>query len=290
MHANAGSATPDQGWPQADGEDSAGLPTFSFVAESLRAHLLAEADPRKIDRTVVGARFCAVVLDDGCTGAVNICPDACGQPLSEELDYQVRSGIPAAEALAGLGSPTRSAIGLATANALANKSVRDGGRWDEEKLAGDFLDVLELKAGDHVGMVGCFSPMLDRLRSRVGTLSIFERAPRLRPGLLPAEQAVERLPECSVALITSTTIANGTVDALLAACTNCREVVLLGPSTPLVPEIFSGSTQRATLLAGVIVTDSAGLLKTVAQGGGTRDFNAGVIKVNVRVDAKRTAP
>ena len=104
-------------------------------------------------------------------------------------------------------------------------------------------------------------------------------------GLLPEGRATELLPECSVALITATTIINGTIDELLAVSQGCREVVLLGPSTPLVPEIFDASSGRVTLLAGVVVTNAEELLRTVTRDGGTRDFKNSVSKVNVRVNA-----
>ena len=85
--------------------------------------------------------------------------------------------------------------------------------------------------------------------------------------------------------ITATTLINGTIDELLAAAANCREVVLLGPSTPLVPEVFAKSPRRVILLAGVVVTNAEELLRTVARDGETRDFKTSVVKVNVRVSA-----
>jgi uncharacterized protein (DUF4213/DUF364 family) len=185
--------------------------------------------------------------------------------------------------LKALAGPERSAIGVATANALANRFPDGGGLLDQLSIRGDLLDVLELKPDDHVGMVGCFSPLVDPLRRRIRRLSIFERGPRLAPGLLDENQAGELLPDCSVALITATTLMNGTIDALLAAARKCREIVLLGPSTPLVPEVFARLPRRATLLAGVVVTNPEELLHTVVRGGGTRDFKTSVAKVNVRV-------
>jgi uncharacterized protein (DUF4213/DUF364 family) len=223
------------------------------------------------------------MLDDGGTGVANLCPDVCGEPSREVSDWLPRVGTAAADALATLASAARAVIGLATANALANRPDPRGGRWNESIIGGDLLDVLELRPDDHVGMVGCFVPLVEPIRQRVRRLSIFERAQRLTPDLLPENQAAELLPQCSVALITATTLTNGTIDALLVAAADCREVVLLGPSTPLLPEVFASSPRRASLLAGVLVADSEELLRTVAQGGGTRDFMTSVAKVNVRV-------
>lgn len=107
--------------------------------------------------------------------------------------------------------------------------------------------------------------------------------PRLTSDLLPESQADELLAQCSVAIITATTLVNGTIDALLAAAANCRAVVMLGPSTPLVPDVFMDAPRRVSLLAGVVVTDANELLRVVARDGGTRDFLASVVKVNVKV-------
>jgi len=182
-----------------------------------------------------------------------------------------------------LASPTPSAIGLAAANALANRPHQWSERKDAGITEGDLLDVLELKPDDQVGMIGCFSPLVEPIRRRVRRLLIFERGQRLTSELLPENQADELLPQCSVAIITATTLLNGTIDALLAAAADCREVVLLGPSTPLVPEVFTEAPRRVTLLAGVLVSKVEDLLRSVAEGGCTRDFLASVAKVNVRV-------
>jgi uncharacterized protein (DUF4213/DUF364 family) len=253
------------------------------ATEALVRYLPDEAGGRTISQAVAGQRFCAVRLDDGGVGVANLCPDVCGQPSGLVLSWLPRPGTPAADALATLAPPTLSAIGLATANALANRPRDGGGEWDRATTGGDLLDALPLTSDDHVGMVGCFSPLVEPIRHRVQRLSIFERAQRLTPDLLPENRAAELLPQCSVALITATTLMNGTVDALLIAAANCREVVLLGPSTPLVPQVSATWPRWTSFLSSVIITDAERLLHTVARGGGTRDFRASVEKVNIRV-------
>ena len=277
--------TPDT--PQEEQSAPNPLDNAGQVVELLQAHLMSQVRDRFVRRAVAGGRFCGVMLDDGGVGAVNICRAVCGEPLPQLGQFLPEGGTSAVNALAAWASPEQAAVGLATANALANRSVRDGGRWDEASIGGDLLDVLELKPQDHVGMVGCFTPLVEGLRRQVHQLSIFERTPRLVPGLLPEDQAPERLSACSVALITATTLMNGTIDALLAATCHCREVVLLGPSTPLVPEVFADPPRRVTILAGAVVTDPERLLQIVARDGGTRDFKDSMAKVNVRVTKHR---
>ena len=105
----------------------------------------------------------------------------------------------------------------------------------------------------------------------------------LRSHLMPGAQGRTIRQIVAGARFTATTLTNGTIDALLGAAADCREVVLLGPSTPLTPEVFAEPPRRVSLLSGSVVTDSAGLLRVVARGGGTRDFGTSVAKINVRV-------
>jgi uncharacterized protein (DUF4213/DUF364 family) len=165
-------------------------------------------------------------------------------------------------------------VGLATANALAAGTL-----WGS--CEGDVLDVLELRPSDEVGMIGHFQPLMEALERRVRALHVFELAPRAG-GFLPGEAAAQRLPRCDVALITSTALLNGTLGGLLEASRSCREVVLLGPSTPLAPQAFAGTP--VTHLSGVEVTDPDGILRVVSEGGGMRFFRGLVRKVVVPVE------
>ena len=107
-------------------------------------------------------------------------------------------------------------------------------------------------------------------------LRVFELGPKAE-GIFPGEAAAEWLQRSDVALITSTALINGTLEGLLAAAGACREVVLLGPSTPLLPQVFAGTP--VTHLSGVQVTDPDGLLRVVSEGGGMRSFRGLVQKV-----------
>lgn len=257
------------------------------VTQRLKACLAKRANEHVVVDLRIGARYCAVMLDDGGCAVASVCPEHCGEsrsaptrpawspglPASEGLCAS--EGLPASDLLASLGSenPVESALGLAAANALAN-------RTNYLHIGGDILDVLDLRPDDCLGMVGYFGPLVEPLRLKVGRLEIFERGGRTGDGLLPEEKIPEILPRCSVALITATTIINGTIEAVLRAARGCREVVVLGPSTPLVPEAFPS---HVTLLSGMVATDPEGLLHTVAADGGTRQFLPYMKKANLRL-------
>ncbi len=163
-------------------------------------------------------------------------------------------------------------LGLATANALVNSRPTDA-------LPGDVLDAVEFQPSDTVAMIGYFGPLVEPLRPRVARLDIFEEDTEMASDLLRSEAALERLPNAQVALISSTTIVNDTLDDLLSTSGNCREVVLLGSTTPLLPEAFAGTP--VTYLSGITVENPEGILRVVSEGGGTRQFKPFVTKWNV---------
>jgi hypothetical protein len=128
-------------------------------------------------------------------------------------------------------------------------------------------------------MVGNFAPMLPRLKEKSSSILIFEQIERKQGNLLPEEEAYRLLPQCQVAMITSTSILNRTVEKILSAAQSCREVILLGASTPLIPEVFIGTS--VTFLSGIIVSRPLDLLRIVSEGGGMPLFKKTIKKVNL---------
>jgi len=130
-------------------------------------------------------------------------------------------------------------------------------------------------------MVGYFGPLVGMLRASNVNLRIFERHPTNDPDAYPDWAASVELPNCDVAIISATAIINRTIDPLLACTSRAREVVLVGPSAPLLPNVFGPRGVR--LLSGVMVRDAEQMLQIVSEGGGTRQFGKAVRKVCVRL-------
>ena len=149
---------------------------------------------------------------------------------------------------------------MATANALVNVNPTEG-------IPGDILRELRILPTDRVGMIGYFGPLVAQLENRVAKLEIFEEKGERSGNVRSAAEETETLPACQVAIITSTTIINNTIDDLLDAAESCREVCLVGPSTPLLPDAFHGTP--VTCLSGMTVTDSAEILRVISEGRGT---------------------
>lgn len=245
------------------------------VVTRLVNSLVDEALKTRVADIRIGLGYTAVMLTNGQTGVAFTFRDQAQGGCSVFRGVRPLCNWPTIDLLALLESKDliEAGVGLACANALANKE-------DPSHSPGDILEHLALRPDDHVGMVGYFGPLVGPLRERVGSLSVFERVEHPTGMLLPWQDALKILPTCQVALITSSTIINHTVEALLDAARTCREVALVGPSTPLQAEVFA--SYGVTLLSGVVVKQPAEVLRTISEGGGTRQFSRYVRKVVVR--------
>jgi uncharacterized protein (DUF4213/DUF364 family) len=226
----------------------------------------------------LGLLHAAARLSSAATGLAHVVgrrPGAC-RPLS---GAGVLAETPARRMAGWFWSedPVEASVGLAVLNAAA---VAFAGPCDEA----DIRDLVTVCREDRVAMVGHFAPLLPWLQEVGAQVDILELE-RI-PGTRPAADASVVLPYCDVALITATTLINHTLDVLLALIGDAREVVLLGPSTPMVPEVFLGTP--VTVLAGVEVVDPEALFRIVGEGGSTREFGPAVRKICRRIRAQDT--
>jgi uncharacterized protein (DUF4213/DUF364 family) len=239
--------------------------------------LLAETAQQRVIRDVrIGLGYTAVVLDDGACGLAYTFRDEVEEGcsvLQQAGTVAGRSALSVAAWAKALDAVT-AAVGVATLNALIEPPAN--------ALEADVRKLIRVRPNDVAGMVGYFGPLVSFLRDRAARLHIFERRPAPEPDVHPAWTAPMLLPECDVVLITSASLVTRALDGLLECAVKARELVLLGPSTPMLPELFA--KRRVTLLSGVHVVDSASLLKVVSEGGGTQKFGTAVRKLALRLD------
>lgn len=120
--------------------------------------------------------------------------------------------------------------------------------------------LVEHGRGKKVALVGHF-PFIPKLRLAVGQLWVLEQHPI--EGEYPAEAAADLIPQADVVAITGTALINHTLDRLLGLCNSAALVMVLGPSTPLSPALFS---HGVTFVSGAKVIDESDVLRTVGQG------------------------
>ena len=247
------------------------------IRERIKTACLDLAGDTRVREVRIGLGYTAVLLESGRLGVAYTFRDALKGGCNVFRGIRPLAGSPVSRLLALFDSQDRveSAVALATANALLN-------HLPGNPLEGDVLDHVSFRPDDRVGMVGYFAPMVPAIRERAGDLIVFEQAERLKAGVLPQEKIFEALPECQVAIVTATSVVNDTIDEILDAAQGCREVVLLGASTPMLPAAFVRTP--LTILSGVVVTSPDTMLQVVGEGGGTRFFRGSVRKINVRLD------
>lgn len=227
-------------------------------------YLAAPASEVRIADVRIGLGYSAVRLDSGHAGlAWTPLPESGG--CSHLKTAGTLTGRSALELLHMLATeqPLLRTIGLATANALLACLPQPPTSKEE------IIDGLHITAADHVVMVGYFGPLVKKLQDSGCRFDIIE-LDSSRPGVLSPQQGRSVLAACSVAILTGTSFVTGTVDELLGDLGQPREAVLLGPSAPFCPEIFSGTP--LTRIAGARVLDAEGALRVVSEGGGTPMF------------------
>lgn len=252
------------------------METNTDVAARIVASLQDAAREVKVADVRIGLGYTAVMLTDDRLGLAYTFRDEAPRGCSVFEGFRPVAGQSAADVLAMLESTEliEASVGLACANALANRA-------SDEHLDGDLLGRLAIDPEDHVGMVGLFKPLVRTIQERAHALTVFERVAQPDGLMRPADEAVDLLPSCQVALITATSIINHTTDGLLRAARGCREVVVLGASTPLLREVFDEA--GVTMLSGVVVREPRRVLQVVSEAGGMPHFSRHVNKVSLRL-------
>ncbi len=221
--------------------------------------------PASADGTRDG-EFCALELEDGTLGLSYV--------LLDDTLARLRSGA-GQEGIAG-ASPldvarwyadregSQRTIGYAAVNALSALLFERAGF--APGMAGDTIGHLDPGPGDHVGMIGLFPPLVDRVVGTGARLSVVELKPRLagerdryRVTLDP-----EALRECGKVLCTSTVLLNDTVDAVIARCAAATALAVVGPGASCLPDpLFA---RGVTLVGGTWAVDRPALREAIRAG------------------------
>jgi hypothetical protein len=247
------------------------------ITRRLAGYLREKGSKFLVEEVVPGLSYMAVRLSGGSVGLAALQPpvDAGIADSPRFMHIRGRKASEVLELLTSGESLAARALGLATANAVISPGVPEA--------EPDTLDLMALSPGDRVAMVGFFPPLLDRIRGTGAELAVVERDPR-KPGMTDPGQIARVLKECSVAIITATTLLNDTIEDVLNALGRPRHVALLGPSTPACPEAFHDTGIHH--LGGAAVMNEREVLRVVAEGGGTPALRHHLRFWNIPVDRK----
>ena len=222
--------------------------------------------------------FCALELDDGALGISFV---LLGGTLSQLVQAKDMDGIIGMDALQlahefarprpGSEDPAadlRRTLGFAAANALS-RTVMDRLGFTPPRATGS-LGGIDPQAGDHIGMIGLFTPLLPQLLPQLAEagarLTVVELNPEYlgdHDGYRVTLDATE-LGACNKVLSTSTILLNHTVDSMLAHCRQASHIALIGPSAGcLPPPLFA---RGVSLIGGSWVSDRASFIDALRRG------------------------
>jgi len=258
-----------------------------YISTRLYELLRGQAETRTISDVRLGRAYIAVRLDDGRLGLSGFPAHYAGTPALPGPPYgdgcSGLSDVPGAEpsqggavfppsvTLTGAGAttvlgwltekgvPVKKALALATANALI--------RQDHSDMEGDSLDLFHLTSKDKVAMVGRFTPLVDRIENKGASLTVLEKD-AAKGLVLSARERRTILKSCTVAIMTATALLYDDLEYILNDLGTPRHVALLGPSTPMLPDLFADTP--VTHLGGVRIIDAVQILPIVSVGGGTQ--------------------
>ncbi|PWC82085.1 hypothetical protein TSH100_25480 [Azospirillum sp. TSH100] len=209
---------------------------------------VADAEVRRV---VTGDKWVLVETDDGLGVAARQAPAAADDPQR----WAGRSLCDLAAMAARSWDPLEISVGVAALNAHYNRPDLTG-------VPGNGLDLFASIEG-RVVVVGGF-PQIAR---RMPRAQVIDMSPQ--DGEYPEAACDWLLPGADAVAVTASSLANRTLPRLLRVSAGAT-VAMIGPGTPLTPRLFDYGIQS---LAGFVATDREAVVRTIAGGGGSRDFH-----------------
>lgn len=248
-----------------------------MILKDIYEHILPKIRGKKVTDVRIGVGLLCVELDNSSIGVSYVMrdelPSGCGiLPVKERL-----AGMDA-EKMAAWAFEEKNllmkALGIAVLNAASDYCKSE--KVDESGL-------FNVKDTDVVGMIGLIGPVANTLSKKVKQLIVFDRGLEGQSNIYPETRQGELLPKCDVVVITGTTILNDTLDFILECCTKAREVIVMGPSTPLYPEVFKNT--KVTELAGTSWPheNKEDIFISIGEAGGVRQVSKFGNKLSIRI-------
>jgi len=219
----------------------------------------------KVDSPVKEVRrglFWTAILSRHCGLASTMMRELCPDENRDINDFRSFSGYSAIELtrLSLSEDISEASLGLAALNSLIDTDMSGA----LEINAGDLL--MERGKEKNISIIGHF-PFTDDLRRIAGNLWVIEK--HKRTGDYPEDDAEIYLPQSDFIAISSTTLINHTLPAILSLCPPGSVKMLLGPTTPMTPMLFDHGID---IISGSRVTDEGIVLKYISEGANFRQL------------------
>lgn len=215
--------------------------------------------PERADDDAYRDEFGFVFLADGTAAPFYVSLPGTLAALHARFPDPARVRLPLAECLQPLGGtslPER-ALAIGAWNALGQHLFRlSGFSCPPRGAGGDNAP----RAGERIGMVGYFCPLIDRLVADGVEVLVIEQ----QPGRVPPRESVvlsedpAALQACRLVLCTASTLINDSLEQVLSHCRAAEAVDLIGPSGSGLPDVLFRYGIHAV---GGVGFDDAGALR-----------------------------
>ena len=213
----------------------------------------------------LGLAYTAVVTSDGGIGVAHTCLEQSG-PCGLAHENRIYEGHCAADLLPCIleADPLKRSMALALINALNHSAAVALPEDTTTRL----FEHLKIGHGTRVAMVGYFGPLMPVFQEKGAVVEAIDRGRAIGD---PAAFQAKLHDWADVLLLTSTSILNQSTEEILGHTSDTLRTVILGPSTPMVPDAFA--SLPVNLLAGTVPLDSKGVLQCIRHGAGTRSIH-----------------
>lgn len=254
----------------------------SVIAETIE--LIKEKSPAPlrevwIEDVVIGIFFTGVKVSTGHAGCaftpIGEIPEAVCCPSSAARMPQAGhlEGKPVLEILTYALDPNvlKSAIGIATLNALSQWIVESDNEKDYELIKGkDGFDLMNIQSYETISLIGAFLPYIKRLKGMGNPFFIIEKNRQtLRPDEMkffkPESELQGAIEKSQVVISTGTAMVNHTFDPILSLISDGKRMAVIGPTASMLPHAFFD--RGVHVLAGVNIFNPDRMLKILKQGG-----------------------
>lgn len=182
--------------------------------------------------------FGFILLNDGSAGFFYVLLGDTLERLNNDIRANAFSGMNPVTLVNGLASSNDldRTFAMAAVNAISQHVFRRAEYLLD--TASNSMAALNFNDQDHIGMVGFFPSLVNRLREKNVRLTVLE----LRERLLQHDERFEvtlnpeTLQDCNKVLCTASTLLNDSLTDVLTHCANAEKIAVIGPTASCLPD------------------------------------------------------
>lgn len=242
--------------------------------KAIKSQYGARLNTIKIDQFVAGIYLTAVKLSSGFSGLASNdlnSSDSCTHNRNRGFGDLTPGNFKGQRVIDLFTTADQSCIiktlQLAVMNALSAELLAESKYLIIENT--DPIDLLDFSKKSKVCVVGAFLSYIKKIAGSNSDLKIIELNENAVPEeyrqyYVPSEQADMALVDSDIVIITGSSLANNTLDKLLDVISEKATVILVGPTSGLLPDVLFA--HGVDIIGATRITDSDKMLELVAEG------------------------